>query len=141
MEFKYFQNFELSRIVIELINDQVTYQNEVASDVFVDSLPVVRVKAFGLSPGKSLTLELSDFKEIFSLYNRVSLFSLVLSILHLFFSIRFVAYGAGAHLSMWHDRDFFFACHMASHALGRSWRRLMIWRCVQVWGCAYKGIA
>lgn len=65
MEFKYFQNFELSRIVIELINDQVTYQNEVVSDVFVDSLPVVRVKAFGLSPGKSLTLELSDFKEIF----------------------------------------------------------------------------
>ena len=142
MESKYFQKFELSRIGIKLKNDQVTYQNVLSSDVFVDRLHVVGVKAFRLSPAKSLTPELSDVKEdFFSLYNRVSLFSLVLSILHLFFSIRFVAYGAGAHLSMWHDRDFFFACHMASHALGRSWRRLMIWRCIQVWGCAYKGIA
>ena len=65
MESKYFQNFELSRIGIELKNDQVTYQNVLASDVFLDSLPVVGVKALGLSPEKSLTPELSDFKEDF----------------------------------------------------------------------------
>ncbi len=81
VESKYLQKFELSRISIELKNDQVTYQDVLASDVFVDSLPVVGLKAFGLSPGKSLILELSDVKEeFFSLYNRVSLFSLVLSI-------------------------------------------------------------
>jgi len=81
VESKYFQKFELSRIGIELKNDQVTYQDVLVSDVFVDSLPVVGVKAFGLSPGKSLMLELSDVKEdFFSLYNRVSLFSLILSI-------------------------------------------------------------
>jgi hypothetical protein len=81
VESKYFQKFELSRIGIELKNDQVIYQDVLASDVFVDGLPVAGIKAFGLSPGKSLTLELSDVKEeYFSLYNRVSLFSLVLSI-------------------------------------------------------------
>jgi len=81
VESKYFQKFELSRIGIELKNDQVTYQNVLASDVFLDSLPVVGVKVLGLSPEKSLTPELSDVKEdFFSLYNRVSLFSLVLSI-------------------------------------------------------------
>lgn len=81
VESKYFQKFELSRIGIELKNDQVTYQNVLASDVFIDSLPVVGLKAFGLGPGKSLVLELSDVKEeYFSLYNRVSLFSLILSI-------------------------------------------------------------
>ena len=81
MESKYFQKFELSRIGIELKNDQVTYQDVLASDVFVDSLPVVGVEAFGLSPGKSLIIELSNVKEeYFSLYNRVSLFSLILSI-------------------------------------------------------------
>lgn len=81
VESKYFQKFELSRIGIELKNDQVTYQDVLASDIFVDSIPVVGLKAFGLSPGKGLTLELSDVKEeFFSLYNRVSLFSLILSI-------------------------------------------------------------
>jgi len=64
-----------------LKNDQVTYQNVLASDVFVDRLHVVGVKAFRLSPAKSLNLELSDVEEDFySLYNRISLFSLVLSI-------------------------------------------------------------
>jgi hypothetical protein len=43
----------------------MTYQNVLASDIFVDSLPVVRVKISGLSPEKSLTPELSDFKENF----------------------------------------------------------------------------
>ena len=81
MESKYFQNFELSRIGIELKNDQVTYQNVLASDIFVDSLHLVGVKVWELSLGKSLTPELSDVKEnFFLLYNRVSLFSLVLSI-------------------------------------------------------------
>jgi hypothetical protein len=65
VEFKYFQNFELSRIVIELINDQVTYQNVLASDVFVDRLHVVGVKAFRLSPAKSLNFEFSDVEEDF----------------------------------------------------------------------------
>ena len=36
-----------------------------ASDVFVNSLPVVGLKSFGLSPEKFLTLELSDVKEEF----------------------------------------------------------------------------
>ena len=72
MESKYFQNFELSRIGIELKNDQVTYQNVLASDVFVDSLPVVGVKAFGLSPGKTLMLELSDVKEDF--FNSITIY-------------------------------------------------------------------
>ena len=65
MESKYFQKFELARIGIELKNDQVTYQNVLASGIFVDRLSVVGVKIFGLSPGKSLTLELSDVKEDF----------------------------------------------------------------------------
>lgn len=81
VEAKYFQKFELSRIGIELKNDQIAYQSVLASDVFVDDLPVVGLKAFGLSPGKSLILELSNVKQEFlSLYNRVSMFSLVLSI-------------------------------------------------------------
>lgn len=52
VEEKYFQKFELSRIAIELKNDQVNYQDVLVSDVFVDDLPVVELKAFGLSPGK-----------------------------------------------------------------------------------------
>ena len=81
VEKKYFQKFELSRIAIELKNDQVNYQDVLVSDVFVNDLPVVELKAFGLSPGKNLLLELSDVKqEYFSLYNHVPLFSLVLSI-------------------------------------------------------------
>ena len=65
MESKYFQKFELSRIGIKLKNDQVTYQNVLASDVFLDSLHVVGVKVWGLSPGKRLTPEFSDVKEDF----------------------------------------------------------------------------
>jgi hypothetical protein len=81
VESKYFQKFELLGIGLELKNYQVSYQDLLASDVFVDSLPVVGINAFGLSPEKSLTLELSHVKEeFFSLYNRVSLFSLILSI-------------------------------------------------------------
>ncbi len=81
VEAKYFQKFELSRIGIELKNDQVNYQDVLVSDVFVNDLPVVELKAFGLGPGKSLQLELSDVKqEFFSLYNRVTMFRLVLSI-------------------------------------------------------------
>ena len=81
VEKKYFQKFELSRIAIELINDQVSYQNVLVSDAFVNDLPVVDLKAFGLGPGKRLLLELSDVKkEYFSLFNRVTMFSLVMSI-------------------------------------------------------------
>ena len=81
VESKYFQKTELSRIGIELKNDQVTYQDVLASDVFVDNLPVAGSKAIGLSPGKNLLIELSDVKEeYFSLYNHVSLFSLILSV-------------------------------------------------------------
>ena len=65
VESKYFQKFELSRIGIELKSNQVTYQDVLASDVFVDSLPVIRLKVFGLSRGESLILELSDVKEDF----------------------------------------------------------------------------
>ena len=65
MESKYFQKFELARIGIELKNDQVTYQNVLASDYFVDSLHVVGVKVWGLSLGKTLTPELSDVKDFF----------------------------------------------------------------------------
>ena len=57
VESKYFQKFELSRIGIKLKNDQVTYQNVLSSDVFVDRLHVVGVKAFRLSPAKSLNFE------------------------------------------------------------------------------------
>ncbi len=81
VEKKYFQKFEMSRIAIELTNDQMNYQDVLVSDVFVNDIPVVELKAFGLSPGKNLMLELSDVKqEFFSLYNRVPMFSLVLSI-------------------------------------------------------------
>lgn len=81
VEKKFFQKFELSRIGVELKNDQVNYQDVLVSDVFVNDLPVVELKAFGLSPGKTLQVELSDVKqEFFSLYNRVAMFSLVLSI-------------------------------------------------------------
>jgi hypothetical protein len=65
VESKYFQKFELSRIDIELKNNQVTYQDVLASDVFVDSLPVIGLKVFGLSRGGSLILELSDVVEDF----------------------------------------------------------------------------
>jgi hypothetical protein len=44
----------LSRIDIELKNNQVTYQDVLASDVFVDSLPVIGLKVFGLSRGGKL---------------------------------------------------------------------------------------
>ena len=72
MESKYFQKFELSRIGIKLKNDQVTYQNVLASDVFVDRLHVVGVKTFRLSPAKSLNLELSDVEEEF--FHTITLF-------------------------------------------------------------------
>ena len=65
VESKYFQKFELSRIGIELKNNQVTYQDVLTSDVFVDSLPVVGLKVFGLSPGGNFILELSNVKEEF----------------------------------------------------------------------------
>ncbi|MEK9630124.1 MAG: hypothetical protein VW455_14025 [Nitrospinota bacterium] len=81
VEKKYFQKFELSRIAINLKNDQVSYQDVLVSDVFVNDQPVVELKAFGLSPGKGLQVELSDVKqEFFSLHNRVKMFSLILSI-------------------------------------------------------------
>jgi hypothetical protein len=47
VESKYFQKFELSRIGIELKNDQVTYQNVLASDIFVDRLPWSELKHLG----------------------------------------------------------------------------------------------
>lgn len=83
VESKYFQKFDFakSKIAIRLKNDLVTYQDVLASDVFVDDVPVVGLKAFGLVPGKNLNLELSDVKrEYFSLFNRISMFRLVLSI-------------------------------------------------------------
>ena len=83
IEAKYFQKFDFSRsrISIRLDNDQVTYHDVLASDVFADGLPVVELQAFGLKPGANLKLELSDVqREFFSLYSRVPLFKLVLSI-------------------------------------------------------------
>lgn len=83
IEGKYFQklDFSRSRIVVRINNDQLTYHDILASDVFADGLPVVGVKAFGLKPGADLKIELSDVqREFFSLYNRVALFKLILSI-------------------------------------------------------------
>ena len=83
IEAKYFQKFDFSRsrIGVRLKNDQVTYHDVLASDVFADGLPVVGLKAFGLKPGAHLRVELSDVqREFFSLYSRVPLFKLILSI-------------------------------------------------------------
>ena len=53
IEAKYFQKFDFarSRIAIRLKNDQLTYHDVLASDVFANGLPVVGLKAFGLKPG------------------------------------------------------------------------------------------
>lgn len=53
IEAKYFQKFDFahSRIAIRLENDQLTYHDILASDVFADGLPIVGLKAFGLKPG------------------------------------------------------------------------------------------
>jgi hypothetical protein len=83
VEAKYFQKFDFarSRIAIRLENDQLTYHDILASDVFADGLPVVGLKAFGLKPGAHLKIILSDVqREFFSIYSRVPLFKLVLSI-------------------------------------------------------------
>ncbi len=83
IEAKYFQKFDFarSRIAIQLENDQLTYHDVLASDAFVDELPVVGIKAFGLKPRAHLEIELSDVqREFFSLYSRVPLFKLILSI-------------------------------------------------------------
>ena len=83
IEAKYFQklDFARSRISIRLDNDQLTYHDILASDVFADGLPVVGLKAFGLKPGAHLNIILSDVqREFFSIYSRVPLFKLVLSI-------------------------------------------------------------
>jgi hypothetical protein len=83
IEAKYFQKFDFarSRIAIRLKNDQLTYHDVLASDVFANGLPVVGLKAFGLKPGAHLKIELSDVqREFFSLYSQVSLFKLILSI-------------------------------------------------------------
>jgi hypothetical protein len=82
-EAKYFQEFDFarSRIAIRLENDQLTYHNILASDVFADGMPIVGLKTFGLRPGSHLKIILSDVqREFFSLYSRVPLFKLVLSI-------------------------------------------------------------
>ena len=83
IEAKYFQKFDFarSRIAIRLKNDQLTYHDVLASDVFANGLPVVGLKAFGLKPGTHLKIELSDVqREFFSLYSHVPLFKLILSI-------------------------------------------------------------
>ncbi len=83
IEAKYFQKFDFSRsrIAIQLKNDQLTYHDVLASDVFADGLPIVGLKALGLKPGADLKIELSDVqREFFSLYSRVPLFKLILSI-------------------------------------------------------------
>jgi hypothetical protein len=83
IEAKCFQKFDFARarIAIRLENDQLTYHDILASDVFADGLPVVGLKAFGLKPGAHLKIILSDVqREFFSLYSRVPLFKLVLSI-------------------------------------------------------------
>ena len=53
IEAKYFQKFDFarSRIAIRLKNNQLTYHDVLASDVFANGLPVVGLKAFGLKPG------------------------------------------------------------------------------------------
>ena len=83
IEAKYFQKFDFarSRIAIRLKNDQLTYHDVLASDLFANGLPVVGLKAFGLKPGTHLKIELSDVqREFFSLYSHVPLFKLILSI-------------------------------------------------------------
>ena len=83
IEAKYFQKFDFarSRIAILLENDQLTYHDVLASDVFADGRPIVGLKAFGLKPGAHLKIELSDVqREFFSLYSHVPLFKLILSI-------------------------------------------------------------
>jgi len=83
IEAKYFQKFDFarSRIAIRLENDQLTYHDILVSDVFADGRPVTGLKALGLKPGAHLNIELSDVhREFFSLYSRVPLFRLVLSI-------------------------------------------------------------
>ena len=83
IEAKYFQKFDFarSRIAIRLKNNQLTYHDVLASDVFANGLPVVGLKAFGLKLGTHLKIELSDVqREFFSLYSHVPLFKLILSI-------------------------------------------------------------
>jgi len=83
IEAKYFQKFDFSRsrIAILLENDQLTYHDVLAADVFADGRPIVGLKAFGLKPGAHLNIELSDVqREFFSLYSHVPLFKLILSI-------------------------------------------------------------
>ena len=83
IEAKYFQKFDFarSRIAILLENDQLTYHDVLASDVFAYGRPIVGLKAFGLKPGTHLKIELSDVqREFFSLYSHVPLFKLILSI-------------------------------------------------------------
>ena len=83
IETKYFQKFDFarSRIAILLENDQLTYHDVLASDVFADGRPIVGLKTFGLKPGAHLKIELSDVqREFFSLYSHVPLFKLILSI-------------------------------------------------------------
>ena len=83
IETKYFQKFDFarSRIAILLENDQLTYHDVLASDVFAYGRPIVGLKAFGLKPGAHLKIELSDVqREFFSLYSHVPLFKLILSI-------------------------------------------------------------
>ena len=61
IEAKYFQksDFARSRIAIRLKNNQLTYHDVLASDVFANGLPVVGLKAFGLKPGTTPTLRLN----------------------------------------------------------------------------------
>ena len=83
IETKYFQKFDFarSRIAILLENDQLTYHDVLASDVFADGRSIVGLKTFGLKPGAHLKIELSDVqREFFSLYSHVPLFKLILSI-------------------------------------------------------------
>ena len=83
IEAKYFQKFDFarSRIAILLENDQLTYHDVLASNVFADGRPIVGLKAFGLKPGAHLKIELSDVqREFFSLYSHVPLFKRILSI-------------------------------------------------------------
>ncbi len=83
IEAKYFQDFDFSdsRIAVRLENDQLTYHDVLASNVFANGLPVIELKAFGLKPGSHLKVELSDVqREFYSLYSRVPLFKLILSI-------------------------------------------------------------
>ena len=72
IEAKYFQKFDFarSRIAILLENDQLTYHDVLASDVFADGRPIVGLKTFGLKPGAHLKIEFSDVqREFFSRYS------------------------------------------------------------------------